>query len=144
MNFHAQHSWIVGSSSLEVQDLDGNYTYAPLSVAQTNSRAVPKLLFRRPSAVYIMYSPSPQTTTKRPCIGNNISIGNARSKRTIGIVLEVLRIDFAAAQLLWGKSKPLSIDNRRAYTGETLETRKGGERSRRNLKKIPKAFTLTV
>lgn len=34
--------------------------------AQTKSRAGPKLLLRKLSAVCTMYSPSPHTTTKRP------------------------------------------------------------------------------
>ena len=38
--------------------------YMELSAAHTNSSAVPKLLFLQASAVYIMYSPSPHTTTK--------------------------------------------------------------------------------
>uniref|UniRef100_A0A0A9CXH0 Uncharacterized protein n=1 Tax=Arundo donax TaxID=35708 RepID=A0A0A9CXH0_ARUDO len=39
--------------------------YSP-SVDQTNSSAVPKDLFLHANAVYIMYSPSPHTTTNLP------------------------------------------------------------------------------
>ena len=80
LELHIYQCWQV--SNAVAKETMRNYTYSDESADHTNSNAWPNDLLRKLNAVWMMYSPSPHTTTNLSCNNKHIHQGSRPSTKT--------------------------------------------------------------